>query len=213
MLVNTAAADGTRSTVARFVDAPVIRTGTSVTTGSYGYWNDVIPDGYHWVFTPDGCCGLIPTNHGQTCVFAIGSPTLIGRDAELLARAVIDGGGSARSLRHELEQYQATRDRLSIPLFDITDRIASQEWDQPEIAELLIRLSAAMNDEVRTLPALPPIQRTTSPIRSPQHRERTSHPFTQEAPRTNTVTWRSFGLSSPARCTRSAGTPRAGGAP
>ncbi len=221
-------ADGTRSTVARLIDAPVIRTGTSITMGSYGYWDDVSTDGYHWVFTADGCCGLIPTNHGQTCVFASASPAQIGRgglavindvveraapdladdlrsgsapshartyttqprylrqavgdgwalvgdagywkdplsahgltdamrDAELLARAVVNSGGSSRPLRDELEQYQATRDRLSIPLFDITDRIASQEWDQAEIAELLIRLSAAMNDEVRTLTALAPI--------------------------------------------------------
>ena len=78
------------------------------------------------------------------------------RDAELLARAVSDGLGDDASLDDALEHYQTTRDRLSIPLFDVVDRIASQQWDDTEIAHLLLQLSSAMTDEIEALAALTP---------------------------------------------------------
>ena len=55
-----------------------------------------------------------------------------------------------------LEDYQSTRDRLSMPLFDIVDRIASQQWTDEEIARLQRQLSSAMADEVEALTALEP---------------------------------------------------------
>jgi flavin-dependent dehydrogenase len=45
------------------------------------------------------------------------------RDAELLARAIADGSDGA------LAAYQARRDEVSLGLFEVTDRIASFEWD------------------------------------------------------------------------------------
>ncbi len=78
------------------------------------------------------------------------------RDAELLARAVIDGLGSEATLVEALAEYELTRDRLSIPLFEVVDRIASHEWDDAEIAVLLRQLSAAVDDEVETLAGLEP---------------------------------------------------------
>jgi len=72
------------------------------------------------------------------------------RDAELLARAVLDGWRDGASL-DALAGYQETRDRISGDLFGITDRIASQRWDDAEISELLIRLSASMQSEVELL--------------------------------------------------------------
>ena len=78
------------------------------------------------------------------------------RDAELLARAVVafvvDG--------HEAEamqDYQATRDRLSTRLFAVTETIAGQHWADEEIDGLLRELSAAANDEVEVLASLPPM--------------------------------------------------------
>ena len=53
--------------------------------------------------------------------------------------------------RDSLAGYQETRDRISADLFDITDRISSQQWDDAEISELLIRLSASTNAEVELL--------------------------------------------------------------
>jgi 2-polyprenyl-6-methoxyphenol hydroxylase-like FAD-dependent oxidoreductase len=72
------------------------------------------------------------------------------RDAELLARAII--AASAGDNAALLVGYQATRDRLSMPLFGVTNAIASYSWDSPTIRTLLRQLSGAMAgelDEVR----------------------------------------------------------------
>ena len=66
------------------------------------------------------------------------------------------GSADDTSVDDALEDYQTTRDRLSIPLFDVVDRIASQQWDDTEIAHLLLRLSSAMTDEIEALAALTP---------------------------------------------------------
>jgi len=77
------------------------------------------------------------------------------RDAELLARAVLAGLGSDATLAASLAEYEHMRDRMSIPLFDTADRIASNEWSDAEIGELLRQLSSSMADEVDTIAALP----------------------------------------------------------
>jgi flavin-dependent dehydrogenase len=76
------------------------------------------------------------------------------RDAELLARAVLDtpGGGPAR--RTALHNYESVRNRLAMPLFDITERIAGYQWDLGELRGHLKELSAAMRPEVDALLAL-----------------------------------------------------------
>jgi len=78
------------------------------------------------------------------------------RDAELLARGVIDGLGSSSSdaLADALTDYEATRDRLSLPLFETTDRLASHEWDDVEIDGLVRRISSATAAEVDLLAGL-----------------------------------------------------------
>jgi flavin-dependent dehydrogenase len=45
------------------------------------------------------------------------------RDAEFLTRAVVDGGQDA------LDEYERTRDRLSLPLLDVAESIAAYQWD------------------------------------------------------------------------------------
>ena len=70
------------------------------------------------------------------------------RDAELLARAVVQGSDRA------LAEYQSTRDELSRELFEITDAIAGFEWDLDTLKPLHLRLSRAMNTEVEALLAL-----------------------------------------------------------
>jgi len=220
-------ADGIRSTVARHVDATTTRMGEHAGSVTYGYWSNLTADGYQWMFNPNACAGVIPTNNGQACLFAHAPAERIGRggvdlierimtegapeleqplrqatrpngtrtwrghrgfirrssgpgwalvgdagyfkdpisahgltdalrDAELLARAVIDGFGKASTLDDALRCYEAIRDRLSIPLFDVSDRIAGHQWDHVEIADLLLRLSSAMADEIETLAALEP---------------------------------------------------------
>ncbi len=70
------------------------------------------------------------------------------RDAELLARAVEQGGEEA------LAGYEAARDGLSTRLFDVTDRIASIHWDNAELKGLHQSLSDEMKREVSALVAL-----------------------------------------------------------
>jgi flavin-dependent dehydrogenase len=75
------------------------------------------------------------------------------RDAELLARAVIEGGPTA------LARYQETRDALSLPLLRVTDAIAAYDWDLARLQELHLELNRAMKAEVAWMaeawPALP----------------------------------------------------------
>jgi 2-polyprenyl-6-methoxyphenol hydroxylase-like FAD-dependent oxidoreductase len=63
------------------------------------------------------------------------------RDAELLARAIGAGGSSA------MASYQQERDALSMPLFRVTDEIASFRWTLDEVKALHVFLSAAMRSE------------------------------------------------------------------
>lgn len=73
------------------------------------------------------------------------------RDAELLARAVLAAPRGGRAQRQALADYERTRDRLSEPLFDVTERIAGFRWDLDELRGRLHELSAAMRPEVDTL--------------------------------------------------------------
>ena len=75
------------------------------------------------------------------------------RDAELLARAVAGSDGPGERLR-ALADYQATRDRISRTLFDVTDRIATFKWSADEINDLLIQLSESMAEEIALLAGL-----------------------------------------------------------
>jgi flavin-dependent dehydrogenase len=70
------------------------------------------------------------------------------RDAELLARAVASGKEGA------LAAYEAERDALSSGLFDLTDRIASLEWDNAELRALHQSLSDEMKREVAAIRSL-----------------------------------------------------------
>jgi len=72
------------------------------------------------------------------------------RDAERLARAVVEGTDEA------LARYQAARDELSSSLFEATDAIASFEWDLETVQAHHHRLSKEMNREVKEMLALAP---------------------------------------------------------
>ena len=63
-----------RSTIARCVGAPALRVGQHLDAMTYGYWSDLETNGYEWTFRPNACSGIIPTNDGEACVFAAGSP-------------------------------------------------------------------------------------------------------------------------------------------
>jgi 2-polyprenyl-6-methoxyphenol hydroxylase-like FAD-dependent oxidoreductase len=67
------------------------------------------------------------------------------RDAELLALAVSEGDDAA------LDGYELARDALAGRFFELTDRIASLEWDTPELKILHRALSEEMKREVREI--------------------------------------------------------------
>jgi 2-polyprenyl-6-methoxyphenol hydroxylase-like FAD-dependent oxidoreductase len=73
------------------------------------------------------------------------------RDAELLARAVLEAPRGRQARLDAIRDYERTRDRLSQPLFDITERIASYRWDLVELRAHLRELSQAMRPEVGAL--------------------------------------------------------------
>jgi 2-polyprenyl-6-methoxyphenol hydroxylase-like FAD-dependent oxidoreductase len=216
-------ADGLRSRIARIVEAEFEYTASHATASIYSYRQDFGLEGFHWFYNIGAAVGAIPTNDGDTCVFASlpparfednrknglealyrdvlndvspmlaervaesgisgklrafpGTPgflrraagpgwALVGdaayfkdpltahgitdalRDAELLARAVTAGSDEA------LTGYQSTRDELVKSLFDVTDRIASFEWNLDEAKAHHLVLSKEMNAEVELLRAL-----------------------------------------------------------
>ena len=78
------------------------------------------------------------------------------RDAELLARAVVDAPHPGADQHRALAAYQAVRDRLSLPMMEVVEQIASYSWDLPEVQRLLRVLSSVMTDEVEELASLEP---------------------------------------------------------
>lgn len=64
------------------------------------------------------------------------------RDAELLARAAVDGRPAA------FAHYEAERDAMARPLVEAAERIAAYGWDLTGIEDLLRAESAAMRPEV-----------------------------------------------------------------
>ena len=118
--------------VADRVAAAVAPPGVRTFTGIPGVMRR--PFGPGWALVGDAGYWKDPVSaHGLTDAL---------RDAELLARAVIADA---------LPDYQHERDRLSISLFDTTDRITSLEWSDAEIPALLLQLSEAMTVEVDAL--------------------------------------------------------------
>jgi menaquinone-9 beta-reductase len=228
-------ADGRQSTVAALVKAGTYLNGRSASGYVYGYYEDLERHGYHWHFGENVAAGVIPTNHGQHCVFVgvpgtafpatfrgnvegaflqvlaansprlsddvsrarlvgrlrgfVGVPghlrqshgpgwALVGdagyfkdpltahgitdalRDAELLARAILDGRAGA------LEAYQHERDALSEPLFHVTEAIASFRWNLDEVKTLHSSLSTSMRAECEYMAGLPAPARREPQTRS-----------------------------------------------
>ncbi len=89
--------------------------------------------GRGWALIGDAACFKDPlTAHGITDAL---------RDAELLANAVIAGTDAA------LAEYQSERDAFAVEFLDLSDEIASFDWDMDRLKALHIRLSKLMNRE------------------------------------------------------------------
>lgn len=100
----TVGADGIRSTVAREVEAPVVRRGKAASALLYRYVSGAPDDGYVWAYGDSAAAGLIPTNFGEACVFASTDPARLARLRRSGAEAAFDaligsaGGGFAEML-------------------------------------------------------------------------------------------------------------------
>ena len=79
------------------------------------------------------------------------------RDAELLARAIIAGTAAA------FAEYETLRLDLSRQLFEVTDRIASFQWTDDELAALHKAFSKEMAREVHVLADLGPLPAIARP--------------------------------------------------
>ena len=212
---------------------------------SYGYWTGLARDGYEWIFRPDACAGVIPTNDGRSCVFAGASPARIGRggldtfhevvraaspalaerladavgpagvrtfgglpgylrrpygrgwalvgdagywkdpisahgltdalrDAELLARALAAAATGAEIETEALGEYHATRDRLSMPLFTVTDTIAGLRWTDDEIPAPPVPPQRGHERRDAT-PSTGSTSSRRSPLEAPHDRHRPAH--------------------------------------
>jgi 2-polyprenyl-6-methoxyphenol hydroxylase-like FAD-dependent oxidoreductase len=104
--------------------------------------------GSGWALVGDAGHWLDPmSTHGMTAAL---------RDATLLARAILSSSARAGERERALADYQAVRDRLSLPMMRITEEIASYTWDLHRARILLRELSSAMADEVEALAAIEP---------------------------------------------------------
>jgi 2-polyprenyl-6-methoxyphenol hydroxylase-like FAD-dependent oxidoreductase len=63
-------ADGLGSRIARLAAAPTIRSGRYSATNIFGYVPSPDTGSYHWHYGPGTAVGVIPTNQGESCVFA-----------------------------------------------------------------------------------------------------------------------------------------------
>ncbi|WP_207482190.1 hypothetical protein [Arenibaculum pallidiluteum] len=114
--------------------------GLTVFPGRRGFMRQ--PCGQGWALVGDPGYFKDPvTAHGIT-------DTL--RDAELLAIA------AARGSDADIEDYGAVRDALSVPLFELTDAVASFAWDLPTLRTHHEALNRAMKHGTEHLAALPP---------------------------------------------------------
>jgi len=112
--------------------------------GQLGFMRQGIGPG--WALVGDAAYFKDPlTAHGITDAL---------RDAELLSDAVLEGLGGAAPVV-ALARYEATRDRLSRALYDVTESVCRYDWDAEEVRALLRRVSSAMSDEVDHLSARP----------------------------------------------------------
>ena len=104
------------------------------------------PWGDGWALVGDAACFKDPiTAHGMTDAL---------RDAELLARAVIRGTSGA------LAEYQAERDPFAVEFLELSDRIASFDWDLDLLRVLHHRLSRLMARECDCVCDFDTVQRT-----------------------------------------------------
>ena len=86
--------DGLRSAVAEAVQAPTLWEAQHSSSLIYGFWKGLEQGGYHWHYALDASVGVVPTDDGQTCVFAVTSDSRmngpLGQDAMSAYKQLLD---------------------------------------------------------------------------------------------------------------------------
>jgi 2-polyprenyl-6-methoxyphenol hydroxylase-like FAD-dependent oxidoreductase len=103
------------------------------------------PWGPGWALVGDAGAFRDPiTSHGITDAL---------RDAGYLADALVAVHDLGDDETSAFTRYRNRRDRLALPIVEVTDRIASHDWDLVELRELLLELSSLMRLETAELRA------------------------------------------------------------
>ncbi len=50
-----------------------------------------------------------------------------------------------------LAEYESVRDALALPMLDVTERLASYDWQVTEVSRLVMRPTSVMTDDLRAL--------------------------------------------------------------
>jgi menaquinone-9 beta-reductase len=101
------------------------------------------------------------------------------RDAELLSRALSQGGEAA------LAHYQATRDAATQRLFQVSDELAGGRWDEAGVEALLRDASEGMRDGMRVVESFTPSDQGAASIDSAFHRRSIGMPASRLPTRTD----------------------------
>jgi flavin-dependent dehydrogenase len=110
-------------------------------TGKPGFLRQ--PWGPGWALVGDAGYFKDPlSTHGMTAAL---------RDSELLARAIGSTLTGELTEGEALNNYWLTRDLHSANLLEISDRVASYQWDLNELRPLLMSMSKAMNGDLEVL--------------------------------------------------------------
>jgi hypothetical protein len=80
------------------------------------------------------------------------------RDAELLAAAAVQGSPNA------FAQYAVQREAMSRAMFEVTDAIASFEWNLDTLRRRHLELNTAMKHEAEYIARLRPLGPRVSPL-------------------------------------------------
>lgn len=72
-------ADGVRSRTARLAGAEIQYEGSHATASMYGYWPGLPDHEFRWSFRPGMGAGIIPTHHGEACVFVSVPPASLAQ--------------------------------------------------------------------------------------------------------------------------------------
>jgi 2-polyprenyl-6-methoxyphenol hydroxylase-like FAD-dependent oxidoreductase len=116
--------------------------GTRTFSGQPGYLRKPWGDG--WALVGDAGSWKDPASaHGLTDAF---------RDAELLARAVVDGlGGGFADETEPLRRYELQRDELSKPILTAAAEVGEHRWSESRLIELLWTINDAMSEEIAVI--------------------------------------------------------------